>query len=106
VPGISCCYECFANARTQPGTEALERELATYRDTMPPQLPAVGWGDATAASLIVAQAVQWLAGIADPALLGRELELDLRTLETTWIQGPEVPTCLRCDGSRSRARIR
>lgn len=98
VPGVSCCYACFASSRTRPGTEQLERELTTYRDLMPPELPAVGWGDTAAASLMAGQAVQWLAGVADAALLGREFELDLRTLESCWIDGPTVPMCPRCEG--------
>ncbi|MCW2920517.1 MAG: UBA/THIF-type binding protein [Thermoleophilia bacterium] len=98
VPGVSCCYACFSSARTRPGTEQLERELASARDANPPQLPAVGWGDAAAASFIVGQAVQWLGGVADSALLGRELELDLRTLESRWVDGPTQPMCLRCEG--------
>ena len=105
VPGVSCCYQCFAAARARPGTEQLEQELATYRDLAPPDLPAVGWGDAAAASFMVAQSVQWLAGLADVALLGRELELDLRTLETRWIDGPSVPMCQRCEGITSSARL-
>jgi bacteriocin biosynthesis cyclodehydratase domain-containing protein len=101
VPGLSCCYECFARSRAGSGTERLEAELAVWRDTEPPQLPAVGWGDSAAASLLVGQCVQWLTGIADPALLGRELELDLTTLQTRWINGPDIPQCPRCDGART-----
>lgn len=100
IPGIGPCYSCFSGSRTRPGTEGLEAELAAYRDLHPPQLPAVGWGDNAAASLMVGQAVQWLAGIADSALLGRELELDLRTLESRWVTGPSAPQCDRCDASR------
>lgn len=101
VPGLSCCHECFARSQAAPGAERLEAELATYRDLIPPRLPAVGWGDAAAASLIVGQCVQWLTGIADPALLGRELELDLTTLQSRWIDGPDIPQCSRCDGART-----
>lgn len=97
IPGLSCCYECFSRARTAPGTEKLEAELAAYRDLNPPELPAVGWGDSAAASLIVGQSVQWLAGVADPVLLGRELELDLVTLQSRFVDGPELPQCERCD---------
>ncbi len=104
VPGVSCCYACFAASRMRPGTEQLERELATYRDLTPPELPAVGWGDTAAASLMVGQCVQWLAGIADAALLGRELELDLRTLESRWVDGPTVPMCQRCEGIAASVR--
>lgn len=105
VPGVSCCYSCFADSRTQAGTEQLERELASYRDLTPPQLPAVGWGDGAAASLMVGQAVQWLAGVADAALLGRELELDLLTLESRWVTGPTVPMCPRCEGIAASVRL-
>lgn len=101
VPGLSCCYECFSSSRNRPGTEHLDAELSSYRDMNPPQLPAVGWGDSAAASLIVGQSIQWLAGICDPSLLGRELELDLTTLATRWIVGPDVPQCARCDGART-----
>lgn len=97
IPGLSCCYQCFSRSRTAQGTERLEAEIAAYRDLNPPQLPAVGWGDTAAASLIAGQAVQWLAGVAEPALLGRELELDLVTLESRFIAGPELPQCSRCD---------
>lgn len=97
IPGLSCCYECFSRSRTVPGAEALESELAAYRDLNPPELPAVGWGDTAAASLIVGQSVQWLAGLAEPILLGRELELDLVTLQSRFIDGPELPQCRRCD---------
>lgn len=97
IPGLSCCYQCFSRSRTAPGTEQLETEIAAYRDLNPPQLPAVGWGDTAAASLIAGQAVQWLAGVAEPSLLGRELELDLMTLQSRFIEGPELPQCSRCD---------
>lgn len=105
VPGVTCCYRCFADSRTRPGTERLERELADYRDRMPPQLPAVVWGDTAAASLIVGQSIMWLAGIADVALFGRELELDLRTLESRFINGPTVPMCPRCEGISASVRM-
>ena len=103
VPGLSSCYECFAASRTRPGTEELEREIDAHRNLLPPQLPAVGWGDTMAASLIAAQSVQWLAGIADVTLLGRELEFDLRTFESRFIEGPDIPMCLRCEGIASHA---
>ncbi len=103
VPGLSPCYECFSRARVTDGAEQLEAELRTYRDLDCPQLPAIGWGDATSAALIAGQGVQWLAGIADPALLGRELELDLRTLETRFLNGPTAPGCARCEHDHSSA---
>jgi bacteriocin biosynthesis cyclodehydratase domain-containing protein len=105
IPGISCCYSCFSRARANPGTEQLERELSAYRDLNPPLLPAVGWGDAAAASMIVAQSIQWIAGVADPAMLGRELEFDLLTLESQWMAGPTEPSCDRCIGAAIRSRV-
>jgi bacteriocin biosynthesis cyclodehydratase domain-containing protein len=104
IPGLSCCYSCFSRARATPGTEQLEHELSAYRDLNPPLLPAVGWGDTAAASLIVGQSIQWLAGVADPAMLGRELELDLLTLESRWMEGPTEPGCDRCAGAEVRTR--
>ena len=100
VPGLSCCSECFTR-HAGFATARLQTELASKRDASSLPLPAVGWGDSAAASLLVGQCVQWLTGIADPALLGRQLELDLTTLQTCWIDGPEIPQCSRCDGART-----
>lgn len=96
VPGISACYECFSQSRVTRGTEQLESELQAYRDVECPQLPAVGWGDAMSASMMSGQCIQWLAGIGEPALLGREFEFDMRTFASRYVAGPEVPMCDRC----------
>ncbi len=103
VPGMSPCYECFSSARFAPGAERLEREIAAHRNAQCPQLPAVGWGDSAAASLMTAQVVNWLTGAAPPALLGRELELDLRSLATEFIDAPNVGRCDRCAREHARA---
>ena len=103
VPGLTPCYECFARSRVAPGTEQLERELSACRDRECPELPAVGWGDTAAASMIVAQCVNWLAGVADPVLVGRELEFDLSTLRSRFVEGPATRSCARCESLRAAA---
>jgi len=59
----------------------------------------VVWGDVTAASLITSQVVPWLAGVHESTLAGREIEIDMRTFATRFID-PEVTT--RCDLCRPR----
>jgi molybdopterin/thiamine biosynthesis adenylyltransferase len=103
VPGESACYECFARSRMEPGTEQLEAELRIARDRDCPELPAVAWGDAAAASMVVGQCVQWLAGMGAPTLYGREFELDLRSFGTRFIEAAGEPCCERCSPRRMAA---
>ncbi|MCW2950230.1 MAG: thiamine biosynthesis protein ThiF [Thermoleophilia bacterium] len=99
VPGVTSCYSCFLSSRTQPGAEALEAEVNVVRNLRPPTLPSSGWCDIGAASLACGQAVAQLTGLHEPAILGRELELDSRTLATEWmepLQGHRVCSCEAC----------
>ncbi|MCW2972075.1 MAG: methylcrotonoyl-CoA carboxylase [Thermoleophilia bacterium] len=102
VPGVTSCYSCFLASRTQPGAEALEQEVNEVRNLRPPSLPAAGWCDVTAAALATAQAVAVLTGVHEPAVLGRELELDARTLGTEWME-PVQPQrhCTRANCTHS-----
>jgi len=99
IPGETACYDCFHAATVKPGNEQIESALAFDRDANPLQFPAVVWGDVTAASLITSQVVPWLAGVHESTLAGREIEIDMRTFATRFID-PEVTT--RCDLCRPR----
>ena len=100
VPGVTPCYSCFSTSRSEPGADELERHVNAIRDAAPPSFPSVGWGDVTAAMLAAGQVVAMLTGAHESAVLGREWELDVRTLQAEWMEAlPErgVTHCERCD---------
>lgn len=100
VPGVTPCYECFLASRTEPGAEELERVVNELRDAAPPDFPAVGWCDVTAATLATAQAVAVLTGVHEPAVIGREFELDVRSLVTDWMDQLPSQGDIRCERCR------
>lgn len=96
VPGETSCYGCFSRSRTAPGADAMEAEVNALRDADPPSLPAVGWADVTAATLAAGQVVALLTQLHPPAIMGREWELDVRTLIPTWMDPLPERGVLRC----------
>jgi molybdopterin/thiamine biosynthesis adenylyltransferase len=96
VPGVTSCYACFYASRVAPGSEELEAEVSIRRNEDPPALPAVGWADVTAASMCAGQAISLLGGIHGSSMLGREFELDIRTMESEWMEPGCHVECPRC----------
>lgn len=96
VPGETPCYECFFRSRSAVGSDTFEREVNALRDANPPSFPSIGWGDITAATLGAGQVVALLTGVHDPAILGREWELDVRTLTIDWMEALPERGDVRC----------
>ena len=107
IPGETSCYDCFHAGTVTAGNEMLEVELSANRDRNPINFPAVVWGDATTASLLVAQIVPWLAGVHETTIAGRELEVDMRTFATRFIDSAVETRCELCNvESGDRAVLR
>lgn len=97
VPGTTPCYECFLASRVAPGADELEAEVNLRRDAEPPIFPGVGWCDVASAAFATGQAVALLTGVHRPAILGRELEFDARSLAQDWMDPLPHHGTLRCD---------
>jgi molybdopterin/thiamine biosynthesis adenylyltransferase len=85
VPGETRCFRCFVIASGAGGEPGLAERADGLGVAGHPVRPAAGWADAAAATLAAGQAVAHLTGVHVPSILGRQCELDTRTLQVEWI---------------------
>ncbi len=95
VPGVTGCYGCqeLRHRREFAHFDA----LVEYRQGQPSPASSFGPGCALVGSLVAADVVHHLTGLAPPATTGRALVVDLRTFQTD--RRPEVladPDCETC----------
>lgn len=93
VPGQSGCFACFGHYASNG--DPLIDELNADRDNGRFVVPGLGYLDAIAAGFLVSDVVGLLTGTHNPSTFGRELEIDMRSLETRWLE-PARTECVRC----------
>jgi bacteriocin biosynthesis cyclodehydratase domain-containing protein len=94
VPGSTACVECSeARARAQ---HPLFDDLVAFRQSRPTRAATFGPACGLIGSVLATEAVHQLAQAAPPALLGRALVLDLRTLAVSWEETVPHRDCPGC----------
>jgi molybdopterin/thiamine biosynthesis adenylyltransferase len=95
-PGATACFHCFMWADINDDDPELLEELDSFRDRKDYVVPAVGFADEIAANMMVSDVCGYLTGLWTPAALGRQLALDFRTFEQSWMYAGRS-SCERCD---------
>ncbi|GGM81817.1 thiamine/molybdopterin biosynthesis protein [Longimycelium tulufanense] len=94
VPESTPCFDCYE----QPSREEfpLYQELMSYRRRRGPVGAATGPVCGFVGSLVANEVMHYLAGLADPATLGRAVTVDTRTFEVSVEKVVPSPGCPRC----------
>lgn len=96
VPGQTGCYACEEAAwrERHPLYDAVDR----WRRDRPSPAATFGPACGLIGAVLANDVVNQLTGVAQPAMLGRALMIDVNTLERTDEPVPRRPDCPRCGG--------
>ncbi|HEY5833450.1 HesA/MoeB/ThiF family protein [Streptomyces sp.] len=100
IPHRTACYTCVEREaeRTQPEYEPMQRyvmEAIGDRTVNPCTAPVAGM----IGHLTALETVKYLTGIAEPAIAGRKLTLDLLHMDTAVAELKRIPDCPDCSGT-------